>query len=91
MADILVTVPDNYSPGSAGKQITLDKAMSSVMRYTLDARNNTASILTVLNHPDQLAAALLAHLPADVEITEAALQAALVGALRELATAAPAE
>lgn len=86
MAEITVTLPGNYS--KPGTQVPLSAAISSLMKYQLDTRNNTLAILSALGDSKQLEqtiAAAVAALPAGVTVDEATMQAAFIGALRELA------
>jgi lysozyme len=92
MAGIMVTLPANYS--KPGTEIPLAAAVASLMKYQLDTRNNTLAILAALGDSKQLEqtiAAAVAALPAGVTVTEAMMQAAFVGAIKELAAPDPAD
>lgn len=67
-----VVLPASYG-GDGKRTITAEQALSSIMRYVLDARN--AALAAAIN-PDKLAAAIVAKLPAsgvDVAAVKTAL------------------
>lgn len=87
MAGLLVTLPDNYS--KPGSKVPIEAAIASLMKYQLDTRNLVLAqgkMIADSAATEQAIVAALATLPAGIAITQQMLQAALVGALRELAT-----